>query len=297
MRVQLVSAVCGAALVALVVHQGSAGSTSAGSVLPATHVTLASGDVAVYVSNDSPTTQIVGDANPANHRVLRWAPDGLYSGRKTYAVLGFRLLTGAPGRMYDWHTQPGDEGGWYPACSAGVAPLAIDYFGNSRGLEIVSEPENVGCSGGRGRYHFRIFSRSEVEARRGKWIWLWAEITWGRRDLQTKGALRVWVAGEKKARVNVKNINTYWPEQQMVTFWEGAYVNYGNMEHAEVDIAATRFGRSPREAYQDVPVLHMSFADRAPNSSTVAITGRRTGEALVPGVLEWRRPRPQQSLK
>ena len=194
--------------------------------------------------------------------------------------------------MYDWHTQPGDVGGWYPPCSAGVAPLAIDYFGNSRGLEIVAEPENLGCSGGKGQYHFRILSRSEMEASRGKWVWLWAEITWGRRDLPTKGALRVWVAGEKKARVNVKNINTHWPEQQMVTFWEGAYVNYGNTEHAEVDIAATRFGRNPREAYQDVPVLHMSFSDRAPNGSSISVRPRRSTEASVPPALDWGHSHP-----
>ena len=108
-----------------------------------------------------------------------------------------------------------------------MAPLAIDYWGNARGLEIVAEPENTGCSAGRGRYHFTILSQAEMEARRGQWVWLWAEITWGRRDLATKGSLRVWLAGEKKPRVAVSGINTHWPQQQMVTFWEGMYHRQG----------------------------------------------------------------------
>jgi hypothetical protein len=221
-----------------------------GSTLPTSEQTMQEGDVANFVVHDSSTTQVVaGGGAPDKHRVIRWASDGLYSGRRTYALMGFRLVSGAPGRMYDWHTQPDDVGGWDPPCSGAVAPLAIDYWGDSRGIEVTVEPENSGCSGGSGNYHFRLFSQSEAEARRGEWIWLWAEITWGRRDIGTRGALKFWVAGEDAPRVDVSGINTHWSGEQMVTFWEGAYVSYGAEKPITVEIAATRFGRSPQEVY------------------------------------------------
>jgi hypothetical protein len=192
--------------------------------------------------------------------------------------------------MYDWHTDPQDVGGWYPPCSNGLAPFAIDYFG-SRGLEAVVEPEDAGCSRGRGKYHFRILKQSEMEARRGQWVWLWAEITWGRRDIGTKGALKIWVAGQRRPRVDVSGINTHWPQQQMVTYWEGAYHSCMCSGTNVVEIAATRFGRTPKEAYTDTPVFHRIFPDRAPNSSSVSVTPRRSIEAPVPYALDWRRGR------
>ena len=98
----------------------------AGTPLPTSRVTLGAGDFAIFMTHDSPTTQIFGP-NLDGHRVVRWASDGIYSGRRMYGVFGFRLVSGLPGRMYDWHTMPGDVGGWTPPCSSGVAPLAIDY--------------------------------------------------------------------------------------------------------------------------------------------------------------------------
>jgi hypothetical protein len=183
--------------------------------------------------------------------------------------------------MYNWHTQPNDVGGWTPPCSSGgVSPLAIDYYGDSRGLVLVAEPEGGGCSAGRGNYRFPIFSQAEIEARRGQWVWLWAEITWGRRDLATKGALKVWVAGEARPRVNVSGINTHWPQQQMVTFWEGTYhcsTCSGHSETHELQVASTRFGRSPQEAYEDSPVLY-----RAESATMDGLGGSGSSAQIAP---------------
>ena len=240
----------------------------AGTALPTRAVTLPPGGHRYWLMHNSSTTQVVGDEAPDQHRVIRWGAGGLYaSTRRTYAVFGFKLLQGSPGRMYNWHTQPNDVGGWTPPCAGGgVSPLAIDYWDDSRGLMMVAEPEDDGCSGGSGSYHFPILSQSETEARRGQWVWLWAEITWGRRDLATKGALKVWVAGQDTPRVNVSGINTHWPQEEMVTFWEGEYhcsTCSGQSDTHAVEIAATRFGRSPQEAYDDAPVL--CTADSAPS--------------------------------
>ena len=293
-RLQLLLTVLAGAIVAITSFADGAGSS-----LPTSRTTLATGDFAIFTAHDSPTTQVVGDGGAIDkHRVIRWASDGVYSERRTYAVFGFRLDTGAPGRMYDWHTQPNDVGGWTPPCSGGgVAPLAIDYWGDARGLHAVAEPENSGCSGGSGNYHFQILSQSEAEARRGQWIWLWADITWGRRDLGTKGALKIWVAGEDSPRVNVSGINTHWPGQQMVTFWEGAYYSSLSPRTNIVEIAATRFGRTPQEAYEDSPSLWGNYATNAPNSSSVQIGSRSSSEAAVPGALQWGSPPPPARLR
>ena len=78
----------------------------------------------------------------------------------------------------------------------------------------------------------------------------------------------------------------------MVTFWEGAYVSYGNREQAEVEIAATRFGRTRARPTRTSRCFHMSFTDRAPNSSTISIASRRSTEASVPPALSWNVARP-----
>ena len=159
-------------LLAVVVIAVAAGARGAGSDLPTRSVTLPGGATAYWLVHRSSTTQVVGDGNARDkHRVIRWGSGGLYADtRKTYAVFGFKLTTGAPGRMYDFHTQPDDVGGWNPPCSAYVAPLAIDYWGDSRGLIVVAQPEDTGCAGtppagyvqGSGNFH----SRSSVERKR-----------------------------------------------------------------------------------------------------------------------------------
>jgi hypothetical protein len=273
-------------------YTSAQGRQASGSQLLTRSIILPSGATGYWLVHDSPTTQIVDDGIArSNHRVIRWGRDGLYAQtRRTYAVFGFRLIKGSPGRMFNWHTTPSDVGGWTPPCSGGgVSPLAIDYWGDSRGLQFIAEPEDDGCSGGRGSYHFPILSQAETEARRGQWIWLWAEITWGRRDLRTKGALKVWVAGEDRPRVNVSGINTHWPRQEMVTFWEGQYhcaTCTGRSETHVVEIASTRFGRTPEEAYRDVPRLY--YAGSAESGATSAgVAARLSTEAVflqvVPG--------------
>ena len=268
------------------------GHQASGSQLLTRSIMLPSGATGYWLVHDSSTTQIVDDGVArSNHRIIRWGPDGLYAQtRRTYAVFGFKLVKGSPGRMYNWHTTPSDVGGWTPRCSGGgVSPLAIDYWGDSRGLVLVAEPEDNGCSGGSGKYHFPILSHAETEARRGQWVWLWAEITWGRRDLGTKGALKVWVAGEARPRVNVSGINTHWPRQEMVTFWEGQYhceTCSGRSETHQVEITSTRFGRTPEEAYGDVPRLY--YAGPAGTGAASAVVAARLSTEgvflqLIPG--------------
>jgi hypothetical protein len=266
----------------------ASGAKGAESSLATRSVMLPGGATAYWLAHDSPTTQIVGDgAARDKHRVIRWGSGGLYAGtRRTYALFGFRLVQGAPGRMYDWHTQPNDAGGWTPPCSFAVAPLAIDYWGDSKGLIVVAQPEDVGCSGGSGKFHFQILSQAEIEARRGKWVWLWAEITWGRRDLPGRGAVKVWVAGEDSPRVDVSGINTHWPGENQVTFWEGAYWSTGS-PGTSLEIAATRFGRSPKEAFEDVPSLYVAEPAGSPGGSSSSITPRLSTEGAIPVSLQW----------
>jgi hypothetical protein len=276
-------------VVAATVAQG------AGSSLPTRAVTLPSGATAYWLVHDSPTTQVVNGGTQGNERrVIRWGSGGLYAEtRRTYAVFGFRLLSGSPGRMYDFHTQPQDVGGWEPPCSHRVAPLAIDYWGDSRGLHVTAQPEDTGCNGtpppgyvaGSGNFHFRILSQAEAEARRGQWVWLWAEITWGRRDLATKGGVKVWLVGESSPRVEVSGINTHWPQQNQITFWEGAYHSSGSSGTNSVEIAATRFGRSPQEAQQDAPVLFAAGPAGNPGGSSTAVAPAGSADASMPAAL------------
>lgn len=257
------------------------------SFLRARSVSVPTGATAYWLVHRSPTTQVLGGALERDkHRVVRWGPGGLYAGsRRTYALFGFRLLEGYPGRMYDFHTQPNDVGGWAPPCSGGVAPIAIDYSRSSSGLVIQAEPENNGCDAGSGNYRFPIFTPAEIEARRGKWVWLWAEITWGRRELATKGALKVWVAGEDQPRVNVSGINTQFRGQNQITFWEGVYHGRGSPTASVVEIAPTRFGRTPEEAYNDTPVLQVAGPAGVPGGSSSDVPPRLSTEAVFFPVL------------
>lgn len=237
-------------------------------LLPFTRHTLEAGERDSWVVHDSGGTEIYppGGTNVDKHGTIRWEPGGKYaSTRRTHHILGFRVTSGSPGRMFDWHTHPGDEPyGWTPPAypggpRTGVAPAAIDWFrGSGRGLEYVAEPND--WPSGTGKYHFRILTDQEMDARVGQMVWLWVEITWGRIDGASPatgpGRVRVWLAGEDTLRVDTGSINTHYPGQGMVTFWTGTYWNNGAPGQSVVDIAGPRVGLSGRAAYEDNPVAY-----------------------------------------
>jgi hypothetical protein len=238
--------------------------SGAGSADPGSQQMLAPGEKYSWVVHDSDGTEVypVGASNGNKHGTIRWESGGRYAGsRKTYMVLGFRVVSGSPGRMFDGHTHPADAPwGWTPPGSNGVAPFAIDWFrGSGRGLEYVAEPNDWPT--GTGTYHFKILTDQEMDARAGEWIWLWVEIAWGRRDLPGKGAARIWIAGEERPRVDVSGINTHWPGEGMVTFWAGTYWNTGAPSLSVIDVAAPRFGRTPTEASEDSPSAYSRWGD------------------------------------
>jgi hypothetical protein len=241
-----------------------ADASGAGSPDPGSQQTLHPGAKYSWVVYDSHGTEVypIGASNGDKHGTIRWESGGRYAGSQmTYMVLGFRVVSGSPGRMFDGHTHPADAPwGWTPPGSNGVAPFAIDWFrGSGRGLEYVAEPNDWPT--GTGRYHFQILTDREVDARTGQWIWLWVEIVWGRRDLSVKGAARIWIAGEDRPRVDVSGINTHWPGEGMVTFWAGTYWNTGAPKLSVIDVAAPRFGRTPKEAYEDSPSAYSRWGD------------------------------------
>jgi hypothetical protein len=249
-----------------------------------------------------------GATNGDKHGTIRWEPGGRYAAtRKTYMLLGHRVISGTPGRMTDGHNLPADEPyGWTPLTAPppqgqanGVSPFAIDWFAGPghRGYEAVVEPEIAWSgSGGSGNYHYRLFTEAEAEARRGQWIWLWVEIVWGRKDGSTTrpGSLRIWVAGEDAPRVNVPNINTHWYGQGMLTFWECSYW-YGGTEHgmtqnSVVEVAGPRFGRTPQEAYNDNPRLHTQSPNPWQGDSGMGSWAARPaveGNVPIPAGLRW----------
>jgi Fibronectin type III domain len=263
--------------------------------IPASQHTLDLGETHSWVVHDSAGTEVYPPANngaPDKHGLIRWEPGGKYAGaQKTYMVLGFRVASGSPGRMFDGHTTPADDPyGWSPPAWPGgppacCAPFAIDYFkGSGRGLEYVAEP-NQYRSGSRA-YHFRILTEQEMGARVGQWVWLWVEVTWGRRNLPVQGAARIWVAGEDTPRVNVSNINTHWPEEGMVSFWTGSYWTDGAPARSVADVAAPRFGRTPQEAYEDAPSVYSRWGD----GTSVALASGAPAVPAIPTPLRWGTP-------
>jgi hypothetical protein len=238
--------------------------SGAGSSYPGSRHTLDPGQRYSWVVHDSDGTEVypVGASHGDKHGTIRWEAGGHYApSRTTYMVLGFRVVSGSPGRMFDGHTQPADAPwGWTPPGSNSVSPFAIDWFRSSgRGLEYVAEPNNRPT--GTGRYHFRILSNREMDARAGQWIWLWVKIVWGRRNRPGKGAARICIAGEQRPRVDVSAINTRWPGEGMVTFWAGTYWNTGAPNRSVVDVAAPRFGRTLDEAFHDSPSAYSRWGD------------------------------------
>jgi hypothetical protein len=262
-------------MLAVVSILAGAAAPGAGSPDPGSQQTLDPGEKYSWVVHDSDGTEVYprGASNGDKHGTIRWEPGGLYAGsQKTYMVLGFRVVSGSPGRMFDGHTHPADAPWeWTPPGSNGVAPFAIDWFrGSGRGLEYVAEPNNRPT--GTATYHFRILTDEEMDARAGQWIWLWVEIVWGRRDRPVKGAARVWLGGEDRPRVDVSGINTHWPEEGMVTFWAGNYWNNGAPKLSVTDVAAPRFGRTAKEAYEDSPTAYSRWGDGT--SAALAPVGR-----------------------
>lgn len=261
--------------------------------IPTHRVSLPNDGIAYWLKHNSSTTQILGTDAYAHQRCIVWNTAGgqstaFYSGRTMYALVGVRLVTGNPGRFCDWHTQPNDSPhGWSPPCSFAVAPLAIDYS-SSAGMQVVIEPEDAGCSGGSGTYKFTIFTQTQAEARRGQWIWLWLEVKWGRSNELPDGSLKVWVAGEDDSpRINVSNINTHWFQEHQVTYLLGSYWSSGSPTIV-VEHAATRFGRTPQECFEDVPVLHSGFnAGSGSPGSHENITSREHDEAAIPADIDW----------
>lgn len=254
-------------------------------------VTLDPGEIAAWNIFDSPTTQVVGNVGDRYSRIVRWDTSGLYkTPQRSYSLHGFKLVSGTPGRMFDWHTCPYDlPWKWVPPAYPGgpgtaVAPLAIDYFG-SHGLEIVVEPND--WPSGSGDYHFQIMSPAEIEARRNQWVWLWVETVWARRGMATPGSCRVWVAGEDAPRVDKQGINTHWYEEHFVTFWEGSYHGNGASTKCVTQLAATRFGRTPRECFEDMPVLVSRRPAGTPGGEAVGIAPVEGGNVPVPAALRW----------
>jgi hypothetical protein len=286
------SAVLVTALASLLTFAGAAYTS------PAVRVhrhTLPPGQVASWRAFDTTHTEIyprINNGAPDKHATIRWERGGKYAGRReTFMLLGFRLVRGAPHRMFNGHNHPGDAPhGWTPPrCvggpPTGISPFAIDYQGDSRGLHYTAEPQ---ACGGR-RYHFRILSRAAMEARRGRWVWLWVDIVWGRRAGPRPGSVKIWVAGEARPRVNVRRINTHYPGQGMVTFWSGTYWPSEAPRTAVVDVAAPHFGRTPREAYWD----RVRRAFRWGDGSSVRVRNTRLPASVLPGRLESRRLPPE----
>jgi hypothetical protein len=264
-------------------------STFAGAAYPAPPVrvdrhTLQPGQVASWMAFDTTHTEIyprINNGAPDKHATIRWERGGKYAGkRETFMLLGFRLVRGAPHRMFNGHNHPGDAPhGWSPpACTGGsptwTSPFAIDYQGDSRGLHYTAEPQ---ACGGR-QYHFRILSRAGMEARRGRWVWLWVDIVWGRRTGPRPGSVKIWVAGEARPRVNARRINTHYPGQGMVTFWSGTYWPGGGAPtRAVVDVAVPHFGSTPLGAYRD----RRRSAFRWEDGSSVRIRNTRLPRSVL----------------
>jgi hypothetical protein len=264
--------------------------------IPAARLTLSPGQQDQKVVYDSSGTEIFNNYNdaPDKHGLIRWESGGKYaSTHETFMVLGFRLVQGAPHRMFDGHQTPADSPwGWSPPAYPGdgpcvcPSPFAIDYQGDSRGLQYVAEANNYPS----GTYHWQILSQSEMEARRGQWAWLWVDIVWGRRDDSSgpPGSVKIWVAGEDTPRVNVSNINTRWVEEGMITFWSSQYWSNGAPAAEITDVAAPRFGRTPQQAYEDNPVFYATWGgDGGVGGGLYAPLAPVDGNVPVPAPLRW----------
>jgi hypothetical protein len=208
-------------------------------------------------------------------------------------VLGFRMISGYPGRMLNGHTTTKDGHGWDGYCSFGISPWAIDYWGNANGLTYSAQAEEDStCPDGNHKEVKIIMSQAEMEAKRGQWIWLWVETVWGHNGIVPDGSTRIWVAGEDTPRINKVNINTIPPGMGMLMFWVGQYHHccVANETPSTTETAAPRFGRTPREAYEDSPVLAGCFgANNAPGQPVGRCEQQApvNGNVPIPAGLRW----------
>jgi len=237
-----------------------------------------------FTVHDSAYRQTIG-SNGDKHGVLMWSEGGggpgpaLYEGKKLFALMGYRMIDGWPGRSFDGHNQPSDKPlGWNYGGS--VSPFAIDLHNNiDRGVHYSVEPMSP-------NNHNTIVPVAEAEQRRNTWTWLWTEMGLGRRDEPPAGYCKIWVAGEDTPRVNLTNIDTYWGGQHQWTWWDGAYYNSGFPFDCVVEVAATRFGRTPKECYEDKPVLFSAWQEGTGGTLT-AIDPVKSTDAQVPTQLRW----------
>jgi len=277
-------------------------------MLPASKVVIESGEIAAWMICDSPTTQQapVGDPNGDKHNIVAWAPSSPYltsppryaPPQKMYALHGIRVIQGIPGRMIDYHTAPSDKPhGWalpaYPGDPnrTGVASLAIDYWANADGLQVICQAEDWSpYDPGSGDYHYKLLSHAEMQQRLGQWIWIWMEVVWGAQWMPHQGSVRAWLAGEDAPRVEAFNINTHWFEQHFSTLWEGGYNSNGMPSRAEVEVAARRIGKTPQECFNDKPVVFVRAGKgQLPgNPGTITtIPNVDGGKVPVPASLRW----------
>lgn len=280
--------------------------------IPTYRVTQPSGATAYWLYANSDTSQVIGtDGNGDRQRCIVWDIDGgqseaLYSGRNMYALTGMKFVSNTTGRTLNWHCQPNDQPyGYIPIykeggiSSKGVSPIAVDLIPSVPtesqwdGLQFKVEC-NSGTGNGTGRKFWSILTMDELAARAGQWIWVWTYIRWGRTALDgapVTGALKCWVAGEDDTpRIDASGINTHWYGQHQVTFWQGGYWAGGGPGYT-VDHVLTRFGRTPQECYEDVPVLlYGSGAGQAGGGdvgSHTALTSRQHDEAAIPQDIDW----------
>jgi hypothetical protein len=253
-------------------------------MLPATRAVLEPGQVAAWVVHRSPTTEIMGDgASREKHRVVRWSPDGLYSGRRMVELVGFRMIEGYPGRFHDWHPRPGS-----PAWARWPAPFAIDFNAGRTGVPKPGMELTLQSEGDEGRpYHFQIMSDAEMRARYGQWTWLWLDNYMARRGVGPGGSCRIYLAGEDTPRVNVSNVNMHWAGEDSIglSLWEGAY-NFSQSQNV-IEVAATRIGRDPRECFEDRPTVFVREPAGTPGGTAVALSDVDGGSVPVPAPLRW----------
>lgn len=244
-------------------------------VLPGTRATLEVGQIAAWAVHDSPSTHIAPGGARDKHRLIS-------TSGTTYMLFGIRVLEGFPGRCIDAHSTPAFGGSWTPPpYGTGVSPFAIDFNDNSRGLHYIAEAEQY-----RGRQsHFTIMPRDEAIAKRGEMIWLWSKTEWSKAPAGN-GSQTLWVAGEDTPRVNATGLATCYQEDWL-SLWEGAYISSGARTRSVVEIAAARVGRTPRECFEDRPVVFVREPAGSPGGTAVATADVDGGSVPVPSALRW----------
>jgi hypothetical protein len=280
---------------------GGGGTPPPAHTIPVRQLTLpagGSGIWAVYTSWDTDHTEILG-AETDKHGIISWAGSGHYAtNQTTYMILGHRVISGGPGRMQEGHTTPVDSPwGWTPlekvgGAQTGVAPFSLDWhYGDGRGFHCIAEPEDAygQTPNGSGNYHFPILSDAEHLALGSAWVWVWVKVVWGRPDGSTPqtGSIKIWIAGNDTPVVDRANIYTHWYQEHMVSFWQGSYWIGGNTSGTAVtQYAGPRYGRTPREAYEDNPVFFADWTDGGSGGTTASV-GTVDANIAVPASLQW----------